>query len=1526
MRLLICDDKKIEYYNIPNEVKEYFSVNYYYTENSNCEILPLYEKNNMWAIDMNINMQIIYENKKMQTVFIKEYSSYMLYFADLNKYVNIFVFPDTEKYLEIGSNSVNNNSIIISNNNSGNVNILYKALMIYNIQVVIQKVNGIYVIKNLNPSNNFIYVNGRCLVSSKLNLGDVIFISGLKIIWMDNYFMINNLGDKISLFGLNIIKLNKVKSIEYTPVTEVERNTKIFNENQIFFHTPRIQSKIKKEKIILDEPPSSELQDEQSKLMTFGTTIVMGLTSCFTLLSSINYMSKGDSSDKFENIIQILMGVAMLVSSLVIPVIINSIENKNMKKKEQKRVDLYTKYLDDKIAEINKIIKTQESVLHESNLTLKEIQKRISNKSEELWFREISDNDFLMIRLGTGNLPAEIEIEKERKKFEIENDKLLERLYEIYDKKFETVDVPICVSMVENVILPFIINSEHTYDYINSLILQLMFYYSPMDLKIIFLTNKINETKWEYIKYLPHCWSKNGEKRFFATNEDDMTQISIYLEQIFNKRIEQCNNLPENEYGNAYKKFSEYYLIITDDFNAIKNLTIVDKILNNDINAGFSMLIFEKNLKNLPSKLKKFVDIEKNFSAIYSKENDFQIKFTPEIVNNLNIREYAKVISNIPVLIKEGENSYLPSALNFLEMYNAGRVDHLNILQRWKENDPTISLKAQLGVRADKKAIELDLHEKFHGPHGLIAGTTGSGKSEFIITYVLSMAVNYSPLEVQFVLIDYKGGGLAGAFENREKGIKIPHLIGTITNLDTSEMNRSLVSINSEMKRRQRKFNEARDSLGEGTIDIYKYQKLFREGKVKEPIAHLFIICDEFAELKQQQPDFMEELISTSRIGRSLGVHLILATQKPSGVVDDQIWSNSKFKICLKVQSIEDSKEMLKKEDAAFIKESGRFYLQVGNDEIYELGQSGWAGAKYIPSERITNKLDDSIDFISDDGDIIKSINDEIKQVDNIEHGEQLTNIVNYLYNIALKENYKFNSLWLPNISGEIFIPDLIKKYKYTPQKYEFKAIIGEYDKPAKQFQDLYLLDLKSKNTIIFGIPNSGKENYVYTIIYTLSIYYSPNQINFYIMDFGSESLRIFTKLPTVGDFITSSELNKVDMLFQYLQKEIRRRKELLTEYSGSFDEYCKTSGETMPLIVVVLNAYDSFVENAPEYDEVFSRILREGSKCGIVFITTAVSTAVVRGSVLDCFSNKIIMQVNDPIEYKITLGAPSGLEPKKLFGRGITIIDEEACEFQTAYISEKENINAVVRETGKRLFNYFKYKVSELKVLPSVIKVEKMMKFAKSMDKIPLGYTRDQVELIYYDFTKNKTNLIIGKDVTTKISFMCSIIDLIDSLQNISFNIFDFISCVDTDGNAKYYNSDFQEPFNEIINHNTDEYVVNVFIGISSFDSACFDEEQNLFNTIMNNINNLNNQTFIIFDDYEKLKKIEKYEWYNNICKSSGIWVGNEIDEQEVFVLNKLNEYDIDEEIKQLIYVINDNNYVVAKGIGEAEEGLLFE
>ena len=235
----------------------------------------------------------------------------------------------------------------------------------------------------------------------------------------------------------------------------------------------------------------------------------------------------------------------------------------------------------------------------------------------------------------------------------------------------------------------------------------------------------------------------------------------------------------------------------------------------------------------------------------------------------------------------EGE---LIKNISMFKMLNILSVEDLDLKARWSASKVTKSMAAPVGV-SKTGIVMLDLHDKAHGPHGLVAGTTGSGKSEILQTYILSMATLYHPYEAAFVIIDFKGGGMVNQFA------QLPHLLGAITNIDGNAINRSLKSIKAELQKRQKYFAQA------DVNHIDKYIRKYKAGEVSEPLPHLIIIVDEFAELKAEQPEFMKELISAARIGRSLGVHLILATQKPAGQVNEQIWSNSRFKLCLKYRS-----------------------------------------------------------------------------------------------------------------------------------------------------------------------------------------------------------------------------------------------------------------------------------------------------------------------------------------------------------------------------------------------------------------------------------------------------------------------------------------------------------------------------------------------------------------------------------------------------------------------------------------------
>lgn len=283
---------------------------------------------------------------------------------------------------------------------------------------------------------------------------------------------------------------------------------------------------------------------------------------------------------------------------------------------------------------------------------------------------------------------------------------------------------------------------------------------------------------------------------------------------------------------------------------------------------------------------------------------------------------------------------------------------------------------------------------------------------------------------------------------------------------------------------------------------------MYREGLLKEAVSHLFIISDEFAELKNQQPEFMEQLISAARIGR------LLATQKPSGVVYPQIWSNTRFRVCLRVQDKSDSTEIIKCQDAVYLKQTGRFYFQVGYNEVFVLSQADWAGGKYIAREKHKKELDTSIDVIDNIGYRLKRM--ETRRKVEVEKGNvsELINIVKYLDNIAKNNNIKSKPLWLEKISETILFDNLIIKYNYKKIDNILDVVIGEYDIPSFQKQMLLTVPITNEgNTTIYGSTGSGKESLITTLLYLSMRLYSNSEVNYYIMDFGSGSLKMFEKV-----------------------------------------------------------------------------------------------------------------------------------------------------------------------------------------------------------------------------------------------------------------------------------------------------------------------------------------------------------------------------------------------------------------------------
>ncbi len=453
------------------------------------------------------------------------------------------------------------------------------------------------------------------------------------------------------------------------------------------------------------------------------------------------------------------------------------------------------------------------------------------------------------------------------------------------------------------------------------------------DVKMVFIYDEekySDKCGWDFIKWFPHVWSEDKTTRYIAGNALEAGDIFYELTNILRKR----ENEAKLDSQNVMPK--PYYLLFVSDASLLEGELIAQYVYEPKPVYGMTTVILADYAYELPNACEHVIQNDNNFSGFYhtmgQTEERHSVLFEKLLADDVKALSHTLAGMEVSELESSGN---IPSSLDFFEMFGVNSLEGLGVLDRWRKSRTYNTMGVLIGKKMGGADAVLDIHEKYHGPHGLIAGTTGSGKSELLQTYILSLAVNFSPDDVGFFVIDFKGGGMANLFLN------LPHMVGQISNLSGNQVRRAMISIKSENMRRQRMFNKY------GVNNINLYTRLYKDGEASEPIPHLFIVIDEFAELKREEPEFMQELISVAQVGRSLGVHLILATQKPSGTVDDNIWSNSKFRLCLRVQDRADSNDMLHKPDAAYLTQAGRCYLQVGNDEIYELFQSGYSGAAY---------------------------------------------------------------------------------------------------------------------------------------------------------------------------------------------------------------------------------------------------------------------------------------------------------------------------------------------------------------------------------------------------------------------------------------------------------------------------------------------------------------------------------------------------------------------------------------------------
>ncbi|WP_084673305.1 type VII secretion protein EssC [Paenibacillus sp. HW567] len=1012
--------------------------------------------------------------------------------------------------------------------------------------------------------------------------------------------------------------------------------------------TPRIRPNYPEGELALEDPARPSGKPTFSWLTIIVPPIGMLVISIFmsTLTRSFTMLI----STMSMTILTVMVSILNYKSS------VNKHHEQN-KKLEKK----YLNYLFQVRNDLQSAASTQREAYTYIHPSIQSCAEIVRSRGKQLWERTAIEDDFLNTRVGIGIQPISLVPTYSTKAKAIDDENPLEEIAaKICEEMYFVRDIPVYIPLRNINTLGIYGKRQEVRDFLNATIVHLTTHQGYDDVRVVCVMQPEDLEHWEWLKWLPHTWDKARSQRSLATTSYEASNLADELLPELRKREEGSNN----SYG-LQTLLTPHYVFLIFAPELWDSTDMMKYLLSGNSSLGLtSIFISEKIDVALPLNCQAILEIKDSKGMVRKDTNQLLSHladhFSADSLDKEHSEFFARSLS--PLRIKEGQNnSYIPPMVTFLGSFEVEQVEELNVLQRWSRNQANRTLSIPLGLGAGGKSLLFDMHEKNYGPHGLVAGTTGSGKSELLQSLLLGLAVNYHPHEVAFVLIDYKGGGMANAF------LGIPHLVGTITNLGGNQINRALASIKSELMRRQRLFSEA------GVTSIDNYIVLYRNKEVSLPLPHLIIVVDEFAELKSDQPEFMKELVSAARVGRSLGIHLILATQKPSGVVDDQIWSNSRFKLCLKVQTPSDSQEMLKRPEAAEIKEKGRGFLQVGNNEVFTLFQSSWSGAPYQAGE--TDKAGSpKMDIVSLSGERRALIPKE-KHSDNSSQLSELQAVVNHLAAISAEESIgEAFQLWLPPLPetlalAEVLDQEQIWNGEHWPEPNDhLTATVGRVDNPSDQEQ--YNLDInfnQNGHLLIYGAPASGKTTLLKTMIMSLAMKYDPEYVHFYILDFGTRTLGVFHELPHLGDVIFPEDEQKLGKLISWLLSQLDERKRKFSQLGiSNLVSYCAATGEKVPYIVILLDNYTGFAEAYDDHVLDLAKLVREGGNYGIYFVFAANAVNSYPYRISQNVKQALVYQMSDRMDYSSILGRTEGMEPTNTVGRGL-LKDNRILEFHTA-------------------------------------------------------------------------------------------------------------------------------------------------------------------------------------------------------------------------------------------------------------------
>jgi len=981
---------------------------------------------------------------------------------------------------------------------------------------------------------------------------------------------------------------------------------------------------------------------------------------------------------------------------------------------------------------------------------------------QQLWMRRRADPDYLELRLGVADRPSPIQaVDRSRKETEAPPDP------EVLG------DVPVSIAMRDLGVIGVCGEAGGVDALARWLVGQAAVLHAPGDLDLVVLTNAEREEQWGWTRWLPHC-RRPGEPvaAVLGTEQQSVSRRLAELSQLIADRSPEDRRvgLP----GDATPRPD--VLVVVDGARRLRALPGLVTLLREGPAVGVTVICLDEDVRLLPEECRAVLDVHEGLVELRRTGSEAVARIRPDLVEPSWATRIGRALAPVRDTTPTVEVSGLPSSARLLECIALENPTPEGVARRW---GPEARTDVVIGEGFDGP-FRLDIRRD--GPHALIAGTTGSGKSELLQTLVASLAVANSPEHLTFVLVDYKGGS---AFKDCAR---LPHTVGMVTDLDTHLVSRALTSLGAELKRREHLLAVP------GAKDLEDYWALQRrdatQGGGLPTIPRLAIVIDEFASLKAELPDFVTGLVTIAQRGRSLGIHLVLATQRPSGVISNDIRANTNLRIALRVTDANESKDVIDAAESATIgpDQPGRGYARLGHSSLlpFQAGRVGGARPESKPAEDVVREppLVWPVGWDVVGHPAPGRPKEEGKQTD--EGETDLSVLVEAITGAAaLRGIGAQHSPWLPELPAPVTLATLrdLVAAQAAGARSEPARVTGWSapwvleDHPADQAQRPREFTLgRSGHLYIAGGARSGRSTALRTIAVGLAEVTRSRDLHIYGLDCGNGALLPLAALPQTGAVVQRTEVERASRLLERLGDEVKRRQDVLGR-SGYADideqRQAVVEDQRLPYVVLLLDRWEGFVSDLAEVDvgrlnDRVLGLLREGASVGI-HVVVAGDRSLLSGRVASLVEDKLLLRLPDRGDY-----TSGGLKAKDVpdnlaDGRGLWA--ESGIEAQIAVLGEDVSgaaQSALVRDLGARLSEAERaagpvpdaQRPFGLAALPSEVDAASVLASARPLPRghVPVAIGGDRLELVSVD-AGNTPVLVVGPPSsgrTNALRFIC--------------------------------------------------------------------------------------------------------------------------------------------------------------------------